>query len=86
MNGSSINGRSILMRSIGIKHFGGAKRRRILAISSALDAEHNCPYIWRMCYEWDPAKVAANLAKHGVSFAEAATVLEDDFALTRGES
>jgi uncharacterized DUF497 family protein len=36
-----------------------------------------------MPYEWDPAKAEANLAAHGVSFAEAVTVLEDDFALTR---
>jgi uncharacterized protein len=34
-------------------------------------------------YEWDPAKAAANLETHGVSFAEASTVLSDDFALTR---
>lgn len=36
-----------------------------------------------MRYEWDPAKAKANLAKHGVSFAEAVTALDDDFALTR---
>ena len=36
-----------------------------------------------MQYGWDPTKAAANLATHGVSFAEAVTVLEDDFALTR---
>jgi uncharacterized DUF497 family protein len=36
-----------------------------------------------MRYEWDPAKAEANLAEHSVSFAEAVTVLEDDFALTR---
>jgi hypothetical protein len=36
-----------------------------------------------MRYEWDPGKVEANLAEHGVSFAEAVTVFEDDFALTR---
>jgi uncharacterized DUF497 family protein len=36
-----------------------------------------------MNYEWDPAKAKANLATHGVSFTEAVTVLEDDFALTR---
>jgi len=34
-------------------------------------------------FEWDPPKAEANLRAHGVSFAEAATVLEDDFALTR---
>ena len=33
-------------------------------------------------FEWDPRKAEANLRAHGVSFAEAATVLEDDFALT----
>jgi uncharacterized DUF497 family protein len=32
---------------------------------------------------WDPNKAVANLRKHGVSFAEAATVLTDDRALTR---
>ena len=36
-----------------------------------------------MKIEWDPQKAAANLQEHEVSFAEAATVLEDDFALTR---
>jgi uncharacterized protein len=33
-------------------------------------------------YEWDPAKAKANFAKHGVRFADAVTVLEDDLALT----
>jgi uncharacterized DUF497 family protein len=36
-----------------------------------------------MHYVWDPTKAQANLAEHGVSFVEAVTVLEDDFALTR---
>jgi uncharacterized protein len=36
-----------------------------------------------MQFAWDPARAAANLLAHGVSFAEAVTVLEDDFALTR---
>ena len=36
-----------------------------------------------MRFEWDPRKAEANLGTHGVSFAEAVTVLEDDFALTR---
>jgi uncharacterized DUF497 family protein len=31
---------------------------------------------------WDPARAASNFRKHGVRFAEAATVLEDDDALT----
>jgi len=33
-------------------------------------------------FKWDPAKAQANLAKHGVSFAQAATVLADPLALT----
>jgi hypothetical protein len=33
-------------------------------------------------YEWDPEKAAANLARHKVSFDEAATVFTDPFALT----
>jgi uncharacterized protein len=33
--------------------------------------------------EWDPPKAEANLRTHGVSFTEAVTVFEDDFALTR---
>ena len=36
-----------------------------------------------MRFEWDPPKAEANRRAHGVSFAEAVTVLEDDFALTR---
>ncbi len=36
-----------------------------------------------MRFEWDPAKAASNLRSHRVSFAEAVTVLEDEFALTR---
>lgn len=31
---------------------------------------------------WDPAKAASNLNKHGVTFAQAATVLVDPLALT----
>ncbi len=38
-----------------------------------------------MRFEWDPRKAEANLRTHGVSFAEAVTVLEDDFALTRDD-
>lgn len=33
-------------------------------------------------FEWDEGKAAANLRKHGVDFADAALVLEDDMALT----
>lgn len=36
-----------------------------------------------MRFQWDPPKAEANLRAHGVSFAEAVTVLGDDNALTR---
>jgi uncharacterized DUF497 family protein len=35
-----------------------------------------------MEFEWDPDKAARILAKHGVSFAEAATVFGDPLAIT----
>lgn len=35
-----------------------------------------------MDFEWDPAKAKANVAKHGVSFADAVTALEDELAVT----
>ena len=35
-----------------------------------------------MEFEWDADKAAANIAKHGVSFHEAATVFGDPLALT----
>jgi uncharacterized DUF497 family protein len=34
-------------------------------------------------FEWDPPKAEANLRTHGIGFAEAVTVLQDTFALTR---
>ena len=36
-----------------------------------------------MNFEFDPKKVAANLRKHGVAFAEVEAVFYDDLALTR---
>ena len=33
-------------------------------------------------FEWDEAKAGLNLHKHGVTFAEAATVFEDPLALS----
>lgn len=35
-----------------------------------------------MKFEWDEDKAAANLRKHGVSFAEASTAFADDLSLT----
>jgi len=36
----------------------------------------------RLTFEWDEAKAQANLAKHGVDFAEARTVFNDPLAMT----
>ena len=36
-----------------------------------------------MRFEWDPLKAEANLRAHDITFAEAVTVLEDDYSLTR---
>jgi hypothetical protein len=36
----------------------------------------------RRVVQWDPAKAAENLRKHGVDFTDAATALNDDLALT----
>ena len=35
-----------------------------------------------MEYEWDTDKAQSNLDKHGIRFADAVAVLEDEFALT----
>jgi len=35
-----------------------------------------------MSYEWDPDKARSNLKKHGVRFADAVSVLEDENAIT----
>ena len=36
-------------------------------------------------FEWDQKKAIANLAKHGVDFADATVVLHDDLAITIGD-
>lgn len=43
------------------------------------DQRGNSP---RLEFTWDPAKAVSNISKHGVSFAQAATVLLDGLALT----
>ncbi len=51
-----------------------------------LAREYNCLYTPHVQFEWDPKKAAANLKVHGVGFADAVTVLEDDCALTREDA
>lgn len=36
-------------------------------------------------FSWDPRKAAANLRKHGVSFAEASTAFADPLSITVGD-
>lgn len=43
---------------------------------------HSCAYNLRVDVEWDRRKAAANVEKHGVDFADAATVLHDELAVT----
>ncbi len=44
---------------------------------------YNCAQA--MDFEWDPRKAHLNDRKHGVQFADAVSVLEDDRALTTSE-
>ena len=39
-------------------------------------------YTCAVSFEWNAAKAKANLRKHGIDFADAATALEDECALT----
>ena len=43
---------------------------------------HRCAYTTIVSYEWDPKKAVGNLRKHDIDFADAATVFEDERALT----
>ena len=38
-----------------------------------------------MSYQWDPKKAASNVERHGVDFADAVGVFEDEWALTLKE-
>jgi len=38
--------------------------------------------IIEMAYQWNRAKAAANLRKHGIDFADAVSVFSDDLAIT----
>ncbi len=44
---------------------------------------HSCTYSCAVTYQWDADKARSNLHKHGVDFADAVAVFEDDLALTR---
>ena len=48
---------------------------------TALDKYAFCTYNQDVNYQWDPHKAAANIKKHGVEFADAVGVFEDETAL-----
>lgn len=52
-------------------------------VTLTIATEDDCLYTTGVRFEWDPPKAEANLRTHGVSFAEAVTIFEDDLALTR---
>ena len=43
---------------------------------------HNCTYNNYVEFEWDIKKALSNLKKHGIDFADAVQVLEDEKAIT----
>ncbi len=43
---------------------------------------HERTYTETVSFEWDPAKAELNRRKHGIDFADAVSVLEDESALT----
>ena len=47
-----------------------------------LDSMHKCTYYIRVEFEWDSKKALSNLKKHGIDFADAVSVLEDERAIT----
>ena len=57
---------------------GREKERRPRSLANM----HRCAYTAIVDYEWDPKKAASNLRKHGVDFADAALVFEDEYAVT----
>ena len=48
----------------------------------SLDLVYICTYPRQVKDEWDHTKAVANLRKHGIKFADAATALNDPLAIT----
>ncbi len=47
-----------------------------------LDSMHKCTYNKKVEFERDRKKAQSNLQKHGIDFADAVSVLEDERAIT----
>lgn len=70
----------------GEQNASSGRRAPALGHKRPLEWEDDRLYTVGVRFEWDPRKAAANLCRHKVSFAEAVTVLEDEFGLTREDS
>ena len=53
-----------------------------MAIKNKLDSMYGCAYTSRVELEWDRRKAELNLRRHGIDFADAATALHDEVAVT----
>ena len=51
-------------------------------VESFLDICILYTYLFSVEAEWDPAKARSNLARHGIRFADAATVLNHEFTIS----
>jgi uncharacterized DUF497 family protein len=47
-----------------------------------LDSMYDCAYNIQVKFQWDSKKALSNLRKHGIDFADAIAVLEDERAIT----
>lgn len=43
---------------------------------------HKCTYNYKVEFEWDSKKAISNIKKHGIDFADAVAVFEDEMAIT----
>jgi len=69
----------------------GSRRCILLRLRqrSATSQHQVCTFVHiirTVSFQWNAAKANANLRKHGVDFADAATALEDESALTVGDA
>ena len=66
----------------------GQSRRKLASKRGAISGFEICIryiYNWSVQFQFDPAKAAANLQKHGVSFADAEGVFADPLAMHRSD-
>lgn len=65
--------------SVAVAAFVRCKR----VLGRSVDDTYRCAYAAAVAeFEWDEEKAAVNTRKHGVDFADAATALSDEMAIT----